>query len=183
MHKNLIYAATKFFRDALAGPVMEAQTGVVELPEEDPLVFKALIDWLYGKYPGTSAARSFLRMSKGEDVWHLYWFNLFAMADRLLLPGLQVFAWNRIKAIFNPERRVSPSNELLEVITSKFLKDLSEPAFGVASYILHHLHFWLRSSEGLAEELIVQALSNVVIPGYGPTKSLPFPTGCWPTKA
>ena len=109
LHKGLVCAASKVFRTALTGNkdgsgFAEAQTNEMKFPEEDPTVFAAMCDWLYGQFPGTARNKGKLVMPKDKASWHKYWFEIFCLADRLMCPGLQLYAWEQIMRIFQRQQ-------------------------------------------------------------------------------
>ena len=60
MHKGLICSRSKYFQVALNGSFSEASGGVIELPEDDAVVFEIVHAWLYSNK---------IRQNKdGEDV-------------------------------------------------------------------------------------------------------------------
>ena len=136
LHKDLVCAASKFFRMALTGPFLEAQNKEIKFPEEDPLIFRAFGDWLYGTYPGTQG------LSKKVD-WQMYWYNVFCLGDRLFCPGLQLFAVRQIQTILNPDTPVKPSPDLVLALS---FNEFPMSALIIRGHVWGHLRYWLQNS-------------------------------------
>jgi hypothetical protein len=70
-------------------------------------------------------------------------------ADKYLIPGLQLFAWERFKAIFNPKVPVRPLNEFLENIWTNIEEEDDDddqpqmPTSALELYIREHMYFWI----------------------------------------
>ncbi|KAK5279938.1 hypothetical protein LTR40_007081, partial [Exophiala xenobiotica] len=47
VHKRLLCAASKFFERALNGQLAASLSQEVKLPEDDPVLFACVYDWLY----------------------------------------------------------------------------------------------------------------------------------------
>lgn len=155
IHENLLCKTSWFFKGALRSLFAEGQTKVVKLPNEDPEVFDGFCDWLYGKHPGmvSSKIRRARENSKNwqkgwfEKSRHKYWFEVFVMADRLMVPALQLFAWREIERIFNAITAVKPH---LDFIHAMLDEELPESANVIRMYVLHHCAHWSIVSPGMS---------------------------------
>lgn len=92
IHKNLLVAASPFFKEALDGPFAEAGSQQVSLPEHEPEIFGRFSDWLYaGTVVHDSRALSSIKQELPADMC---WLMVFQLADSLMIPGLQLEAYN-----------------------------------------------------------------------------------------
>jgi hypothetical protein len=156
IHADLLCKTSWFFKGALRSLFAEGQTKVVKLPNEDPEVFDGLCDWLYGKHPGmvSSKIRRARENSKNwQKGWfersrHKYWFEVFVMADRLIVPALQLFAWRQIEGIFNALTAVKPHIDFIHAMLDE---ELPESANVIRMYVLHHCAHW---------NIVVSGMSN-----------------------
>ena len=137
LHKNLLCAASRFFRRALAPPFTEHQTGTVKLPEESTEYYTAVYHWLYTDDPGKSVTAFFCGNS--TQGWQTFWLEVFLLSDRLCIPGLQLCAWRQIKAMFNSRSPLRPSDELMYAIHQP---DIPLLAIAVKEYISEHVMYW-----------------------------------------
>ena len=137
MHKDLVCASSKFFRRALAPPFIEHETGIINLPDESPEVFRAFSDWLYSGDPGKSAEDSFV--GKNAGCCQMYWLKVYCFADRLLICGLQLWAWRQLKAIFSWNNCARPSGEFMYALHRNELPPSTE---AVRQYVSHHIVHW-----------------------------------------
>jgi hypothetical protein len=135
IHRDLTCASSKFFERVFVGPFAEAVKGEVQLLEEDPDTFKIFSDWLYaGEHylPDFSATQT-------KDTLHkdVIWLKVFCMADRLMVSGLQLLAWNEIRGMFSDMSPAAPSRQFIELLFNE------EAAVAMQMYIVDHIAFWI----------------------------------------
>lgn len=143
IHNTLLCAASRFFERALEGTFIEGQTQEVKLPEEHPEVFAFLVDWLYiGGYDHAypSVLRSHQQYFKDE-----YYLNVYRMADRLMIPGLQILAYFRIKDTFAKKAATLPSRGFLHSLFSE------EAPSAIQMHVVEHAAYWLLKSSNKEE--------------------------------
>ncbi|KAJ9613106.1 hypothetical protein H2200_003047 [Cladophialophora chaetospira] len=137
MHKDLVCAASKFFRRALVPPFTEHQTGMIKLPEENIECFTAFSDWLYDDFPGKSMA-AFL-CGNSSHGWQTFWLRVFLFSDRLFIAGLKLCAWLQLKAMFNSRSPLKPSDELMYALHRD---NLPSSAVVIRKYVDEHIMYW-----------------------------------------
>lgn len=147
IHKNLLVAASPFFKEALDGPFAEATSQQVSLPEHDPEIFELFSDWLYaGTLINDSRALSIIRKEHSADMC---WLMVFRMADSLMIPGLQVEAYNRITSLFSRPSNVTGSgSNNVRMPTKSFLSSLFGEGYPLAlqMHVVEHAAYFLPKS-------------------------------------
>ncbi|EXJ87748.1 hypothetical protein A1O1_04674 [Capronia coronata CBS 617.96] len=143
VHKNMLCAASKFFERAVQGPFMESKTQQVRLPEERPEVFAFLVDWLYiggldQMYPSIIRSR---------QQWHKdeYYLKVYRMADRLIIPGLQLLTYHRLRNTFGKIAATLPSRDFLYSLFSE------EAPVAIQMHVVEHAAYWLLKSTNKEE--------------------------------
>jgi hypothetical protein len=139
VHKNLLCAASKFFERSLNGQFGESISQEVKLPEDDPVLFECVCDWLYLHDTDSKGSLAFAR---ARHLWfedHL-WLQIYRMADRLMMPGLKATAFHKAATTFTKYMPVIPSRE--------FLKSLfdDETPLALQMYVVEHVAYWLPKS-------------------------------------
>ncbi|EXJ82852.1 hypothetical protein A1O3_06667 [Capronia epimyces CBS 606.96] len=139
VHRDLLCAASKFFDRALAGPFIEGQTQEVRLPEELAHVFTFLVEWLYiGGYLDTTYPS--LVRSRQRDFKDDYYLKVYLMADRLMVPGLQLLSFQRIREIFGDKAATLPSRDFLHSLFSEGVP------LALQMHVLEHAAYWFFKS-------------------------------------
>ncbi|KAJ9613107.1 hypothetical protein H2200_003048 [Cladophialophora chaetospira] len=159
LHKALICAASRFFHAALNGCFAEAQSGVVHLPEEDPVLFMALVCWLYNLDTASFMERYW---TVGQDMGY-YHFRVYCLADRLMVAGkfffldtpfqflvqriaplivagLQLSSWMRIREVFNPICALKPTPSFLCALFDEEAPPFVKP---IRFYVAEHMMHWM----------------------------------------
>jgi len=153
IHKNLLVAASDFFHKALNRPFTEGSSQEVSLPEHDAEVFELFCDWLYAHtwvgLIADSRALSTIKQSVPDDMC---WLKVFQLADSLLIPGLQLDAYNCIISLFSqhPNDTVdrSPSPKSVRMPSRGFLSLLFDGAYPLAlqMHVVEHVVYFLPKS-------------------------------------
>ena len=147
LNKDLVCAASKIFQVALqkssanGAGFAESQTNEMRFPEESGQVMGALMDWLNDLFPGTSASVGKLTMLERKEGWDKYWFEAFLFADRIMAPGLQLYAWEQIKRIFHANEPVKPSYEMSCALFID-TREMPECASAVREWVVVHVLHW-----------------------------------------
>jgi len=138
IHKNLVVAASTFFDAALNGSFKEGRDQKITLPEDDSEAFQVFYDWLYTGKIST------------EDSTHTsslypdhFWLKVYRMADRLMIKGLQVIAYERFQTILPATAPILPSKE--------FIIDLFEDSEGTSPialemYVVSHVAYHIKKT-------------------------------------
>jgi hypothetical protein len=139
VHKQPLCAASKFFEMALEGNFSEGHSKQVELPEDIPDLVDFLCDWLYAS--GTSnMSPAYVRARLTWQQDH-FWLKVHHMADRLMIPGLQLLALNQIQDMFNSKVVTMPSRTMLTELCSE------ETKCAIQLYVIEHVAYWLLRSD------------------------------------
>lgn len=81
LHKKLLTSQSDYFKTAFKNEdLVEGQTQEMKMPENDPVVFEILVNWLYKKRLPSS--KDFVNKQDGFEAC----ISLFVLADRYLLP-------------------------------------------------------------------------------------------------
>ncbi len=151
--KDLVCAASKVFRVAFqkgtdGAGFAESQTNEMKFPEECGQALGALADWLCNQFPGTSAKDCRNMLVEDMESWHRYWFEVFLFADRIMAPGLQLYAWEQIKHIFNATKPVKPSRQMLFAMVDD-TREMPACANAPFNWVSRHcIHWQPQSKEG-----------------------------------
>jgi hypothetical protein len=147
IHKNLLVAASPFFKEALNGRFAEAGSQQVSLPEHDPETFELFCDWLYaGTLVSDCRSLSIIRQELPADMC---WLMVFQLADSLMIPGLQLEAYNRITSLFNrPSNLSSSGSNNVRMPTKDFLSSLFGEGYPLAlqMHVVEHVAYFLPKS-------------------------------------
>jgi hypothetical protein len=138
VHKDILCACSRFFERAFDGGFVEGKLQELRLPEEQAELFAVFIDWLYGGCDH----QKFRSSIQARQQWHVdeVDLKLYRMADRLMIPGLQLLAIHRLRNIFTHHQATLPSREFLHSLYS----EEAPPAIRV--YIVEHVAYWLPMS-------------------------------------
>jgi len=135
VHKDLISASSIYFKQAFDGQFVEARTEQIILLEEDGDIFEYFCDWLY-------SGQRMREIIRNREKWalDLFWIKVFCMADMLFIPGLQIFAWQKIRSHFNHHFERIPSPDFIQFLFDK----ISDSTQAIKMYVLEHVAFWTR---------------------------------------
>ena len=92
IHKELICHHSAFFRTAMQGTWIEAKRGLVELPDDSPVIFWVFQNWLYSQQ---------LRLEDSQEQDYLLHINMFIFGDKIGVPAFQNAALDRLPGIFS----------------------------------------------------------------------------------
>ncbi|KAF2139978.1 uncharacterized protein K452DRAFT_253689, partial [Aplosporella prunicola CBS 121167] len=79
VHRGLICHHSTFFRAAYEGGFLESTTGICHLPDEDPVIVEAFLNWLYTRRVSTLSVKEYNNSTKLlEEYTHLFALCIFA---------------------------------------------------------------------------------------------------------
>ena len=79
MHRGLICHHSTFFRAAYEGGFLESTTGICHLPDEDPVIVEAFLNWLYTRRVSRLSVKEYSNSTKLlEEYTHLFALCIFA---------------------------------------------------------------------------------------------------------
>ena len=133
IHKNLLCLQSKFFDNAFNSDFKEAEDLHMDSPEDYPETFEVLYRWLYS---GQIESVDFYTTSGISPA--LFWFLVYAMADRLLVTQLQAAAFGKLKEIFSDSVQVVPPARLVVELFGR-----GQVGGLLESYLVRHSAFWL----------------------------------------
>ena len=87
IHEDLICNKSSYFRGAFRGGFIESANKSIHLEDEDPSIFKIVVEWLYN---GSIQCKDWHKF--GEELYLLRWYKLIAVADKFGLNGLDAAA-------------------------------------------------------------------------------------------
>lgn len=86
VHENVLKASeTQFFQAVFSNGFKETETGILELPEDDPATFRLLLQWVYGSATGFSDCEKKHFFSKLDYPSML---KLYATASKYMMNNL-----------------------------------------------------------------------------------------------
>ncbi|KAK5209067.1 hypothetical protein LTR41_005466 [Exophiala xenobiotica] len=139
VHKRLLCVASKFFERALNGQLAASLSQEVKLPEDDPVLFACVYDWLYFGLVQRVDSLAFIH---ARSLWYddHVWLQIYRMADRMMMPGLKALAFKSAATSFGNHLAYIPSRE--------FLKSLfeDEAPLALRMYVVEHVAYWLPKS-------------------------------------
>ncbi|KIV79344.1 hypothetical protein PV11_06910 [Exophiala sideris] len=120
------------------GPVV-INVKKVELPEEKPAVFNIFIDWLNS---GHFESKDWCHLQPGNE-WHKdrFWLEVYIFADKLIIPGLQLQAFEQIQCMFSLLESTIPSTDFIKVL---FKQDEYKV---IRAHLYGHVVYWLPKSK------------------------------------
>ncbi len=157
IHKNLLCASSKFFERALNSGFVEDKLQELRLPEEQAALFAFFSDWLYN----IGDVSSSMIQARKQQYFDEYFLTVYRMADRLMIRGLQVLAFHRIKETFTHLEKILPSREFLRSLFGEEGAPLA-----IQMYVVRHVVYWLATAphaEKYAELLAVHDRFGVEI--------------------
>ena len=120
----LVSKGGSFFEKALLGPFKEAESTILELPEEDPCAFELFINYLFfDSVPDITILEqhtfiTFQQMEASEDTCMIAheapWHRLVQMANKFLLDDLRLCALTCIRDYHHATRTVCHPRLLIE---------------------------------------------------------------------
>ena len=99
IHKSLLFQVSRFFKAALSGKFYEARSGVVVLADENPKVFDRFNAWLY-------TGSLLLDGENLKSLPHSIIFDIYAFAERRIIPSLQNKAIDTVIEVYLTTKRV-----------------------------------------------------------------------------
>jgi hypothetical protein len=133
--RNLICGASDFFDKCFNGDFVEGVDQVVNLPETDAQLFQIVYTWLYSGRVADSANTC---SRDGESCFaDVFWWKLYLMADRLLMPRVKVLAVHQIQHLFGDKKPLVPSNDFLADLFQYARLPLLE------TYLVSYVVFWV----------------------------------------
>lgn len=90
IHKELICYYSRFFKAALEGSWTEAETGVVKLPLDSPVVFETFQAWLYSQN---------LELDEAQESDVLFLMKLQVFGDKVQVPEFQNAALDALRLL------------------------------------------------------------------------------------
>jgi hypothetical protein len=125
IHRNLLASASTYFDDLFISSFTEtSSTNRLDLREDDPEVFSALVDWLYSGKTGTSYTYNHNSDLASQDQ---FWLKLYLMADYFDIIPLQAHAISSLVASLSPKFELSAGfiHELFSAnLSNKYLEML-----------------------------------------------------------
>ena len=118
VHKNIIYQKSEFFALCIDSKFKEAKESAINLQEVDPLVVACVVLWIYtGMYNLKIATEVCPTLSKpldeikDQDVFENLTLNVlvYELAERLLLPDLQLFISGQLMKHLDDNKLFSPT--------------------------------------------------------------------------
>ncbi|KAK4944219.1 hypothetical protein LTR10_016332 [Elasticomyces elasticus] len=111
----------------------------VELPEEKPTVFNIFMDWLNS---GHFDSKVWCHFQPGNECHKdRFWLEVYVFADKLIIPGVQLQAFEQIKCMFSLLESTIPSTDFLKVL---FKQDEYKV---IQAHLIGHVVYWLPKSK------------------------------------
>ena len=136
VHKGLLRKASDYFEGALAGSFQEGIGNQLDLPNDCPMAFEVIYQWLYS---GEVLRAKFYTQDRiPEDT---LWLRVFKMAQYQLVDDVQKVAYGRLRCIFQSQSRYVPSRLYIQELYSK-----DNPQEFLQEFTVAHTAFWIRNS-------------------------------------
>lgn len=138
VYENLLRASSQFFRAALNKQWVEGQLRTIEFPEEEPAVFELFVDWLTSGHFDSKTWSTF----QPDNDWppDMFWLNVYSFADRLMVPGLQLQAFDQMRGVFNSRVPTIPSGAFIKALAPR------DGCKVIRAYVETHILYWLPKS-------------------------------------
>ena len=135
-HKDLLCAASEVLRARF----LEEEALEVTLRQYEPDVFEVFCHWLYNSVDNIHHEyRSVVRSLAHWDR-NIFWLRVYEMAECLVIPGLQIHAYDEIAEAFTSSSPTMTTRDFLAALFN------IRSQFALQQYIIEHVAYWLEQT-------------------------------------